>query len=129
MLRRRMFNKKNTPNIAEVATKDSWKIEPMPDKHITLPLDLTIPSAAMRIVERGHIPDAMEDHWFMYCDDSTIRYYRSWTGFCIFVAKYFDDGSICKITQLTVNRDPDQYASNDNEDDIALFSALLSENI
>lgn len=122
------FNGENPiPEKTKVATKDSWNIEPMPEKRVVIPLDETIPSAAMRIVKYGHIPDAMEDHWFMYCDESTIRYYRSWTGFCIYVARYVDNGIICKITELMVNRAPEQYGCTDNEHDVALFMALLTE--
>jgi len=117
---------KPTPKETNVATKDTWNIEPMPDKHTTIPMDETIPSAAMHIVKQGHIPEAMEDHWFMYCDDTTIRYYRSWSGFCIYIAKYEDDGTHCRITELTVNRDPEQYANTDDEEDAETFLALLS---
>lgn len=122
------FNGENPiPQKTKVATKDSWNIEPMPEKHTTILMDESIPSAAMRIVKYGHIPDAMEDHWFMYCDEKTIRYYRSWTGFCIYVAKYEDDGETCKITELMVNREPEQYTCTDDKHDIALFMALLTE--
>lgn len=117
---------KPTSRETKVATKDTWDIEPMPDKHTTIPMDETIPSAAMRIVKQGHIPKSMEDHWFMYCDDTTIRYHRSWSGFCIYIAKYEDDGTNCKITELTVNRDPEQYANTDDEEDVETFLALLS---
>ena len=122
------FNGENPiPQKTKIATKDSWNIEPMPDKQTTIPMYENIPSAAMRIVKYGHIPDAMEDHWFMYCDETTIRYYRSWTGFCIYVAKYEDDGETCRITELTVNREPEQYTCTDNKHDVALFMALLTE--
>ena len=122
------FNGENPiPEKTKVATKDTWNVEPMPEKRVAIPLDETIPSGAMRVVKYGHIPDAMEDHWFMYCDDSTIRYYLSWTGFCIYVARYVDNGIICKITELMVNRDPEQYGCTDNEHDVALFMALLTE--
>ena len=123
----RSCDDKQTPVKTKVATKDSWNIEPMPDKHVIIPIDETIPSAAMRIVKQGHIPEAMEDHWFMYCDDTTIRYYRSWSGFCIYIAKYSDDGTNCKITELTVNRDPDQYANTDDQEDVESFMALLTQ--
>ena len=122
------FNGENPiPQKTKVASKDTWNIEPMPDKNTTIPMDESIPSAAMRIVKYGHIPDAMEDHWFMYCDETTIRYYRSWTGFCIYVAKYEDDGETCRITELTVNREPEQYTCTDDKHDVALFMALLTE--
>lgn len=122
------FNGENPiPAKTEVAKKDSWKTKPMPAEHVLIPMNVGIPRAAMQVVKCGHIPDAMEDHWFMYCDDSTIRYYRSWTGICIFVAKYVETENQCTITELQVNRDPDQYGSKDNDHDVALFMALLTE--
>ena len=122
------FNGENPiPEKTKVATKDTWNVEPMPEKRVVIPLDETISCDAMRVVKYGHIPNAMEDHWFMYCDESTIRYYRSWTGFCIYVAKYVDNGIFCKITELMVNRDPKQYGCTDNDHDVALFMALLTE--
>lgn len=122
------FNGDNPiPEKKTVATADSWNTLPMPDRNTVIPMDVTIPSATMSIVKMGHIPEAMEDHWFMYCDENTIRYYRSWSGICIYVAKYEDDGTNCHITELTVNRDPEQYGGTDNEHDVALFMALLIE--
>lgn len=109
----------------EIATKDSWEIMPMPDKNTVIPMDVSIPSAAMRAVKRGRIPESMDDRWFMYCDETTIRYYRSWSGLCIYVVKYEDDGSMCRITELTVNRDPEQYGGTDDEDDVRIFMAML----
>ena len=106
--------------------KDSWNIEPMPEKNVLIPMNVTIPHKAMQVVKYGHIPEAMEDHWFMYCDEDTIRYYRSWSGICIFVAKYIEDGDRCTITELQVNRDPKQYRSQDNDHDVSLFMALLT---
>ena len=81
----------------------------------------------MHIIKYGHIPQAMEDHWFMYCDEDTIRYCRSWTGICIFEARYEPYGDDFKITSLSVNRDPGQYGSKDDNKDTALFMALLTE--
>ena len=115
------------PTKTKVATKDSWKTETMPAESVLIPMNVKIPRAAMQIVKCGHIPDAMEDHWFMYCDGSTIRYYRSWTGICIFIAKFVEEGDMCAITELQVNRDSEQYGSKDNDHDVALFMALLTE--
>lgn len=124
----RRFNGENPiPTKTKVATKDSWKTMPMPTEYALIPMDVKLPLAAMQVVKCGHIPDAMEDHWFMYCDDDTIRYYRSWTGICIFVAKYAEEGNLCTITELQVNRDSEQYGSKDNDHDVALFMALLTE--
>ena len=122
------FNGENPiPEKKEVATKDSWKTEPMPEENVLIPMNVTIPREAMQIVKFGHIPEAMEDHWFMYCDESTIRYYRSWTGICMFIAKYVEEGDKCTITELLVNRDADQYGNKDNDHDVSLFLALLTD--
>ena len=99
----------------------------MPEKHTTIAMDESITSEAMRVVKCGHIPEAMEDHWFMYCDETTIRYHRSWTGICIYIAKYEDNGATCRISELTVNRDPEQYTNTDDEQDVARFMTLLTK--
>ena len=122
------FNGENPiPPKKKVATKKSWKNEPMPDKNSVIRLNVTIPADAMRIVKYGHIPEAMEDHWFMYCDDDTIRYFRSWSGFCIFEAKYEKLGGDYRITDLRINRDPEQYGNTDDKKDAYRFMALLTE--
>lgn len=122
------FNDENPiPVKTVVATKDSWTILPMPEQHTTIPVGIVLPDNVMECVKYGHIPEAMEDHWFMYCDDSTIRYYRSWTGFCIYVARYEKVYDGYKITDLTVNRYPEQYKCDDDKHDLALFMALLTE--
>ena len=122
------FNGENPiPPKTKVATKDSWKTLPMPPKHAVIPSNMVVSKEAMDIIKYGHIPEAMEDHWFMYCDDDTIHYYRSWTGFCIFEAQYEEcaDGYI--ITELRINREPAQYSSTNDEKDTYLFLALLTE--
>lgn len=81
----------------------------------------------MQIIKYGHIPEAMEDHRFMYCDENTIRYYRSWKGICIFEARYMDCGDVYRITELKTNREPSQYGNEDNKKDAYLFMALLTE--
>lgn len=115
------------PSKAKVANKDSWQTKPMPDEHVTITLDFAIPTKAMEIVKRGHIPEAMEDHWFMYCDEKTIRYFRSWTGICIYTARYEVKGDKTMITTLRINRNKEQYGQTDNKKDAYLFLALLIE--
>ena len=122
------FNGENPiPPKTKVAIKSSWKVMPMPDKNTVIPLNVTLPSDVMRIIKYGHIPEAMEDHWFMYCDEDTIHYHRSWTGICIFEAEYEEYGGGYRITHLKVNRDPEQYGSTDIRKDANLFLTLLTE--
>lgn len=113
------------PDKTRSATADSWTTQPMPNEHTTIRTDIKVSSEAMEIIRKGHIPEAMEDHWFMYCDDEYIRYYRSWTGICIYEAHYekTDDGYT--ITSLKVNRSQNQYQETNDRRDYCLFMYLL----
>lgn len=80
-------------------------LQPMPRKGVShLVMSLLVSKENMDTLRLGHIPDAQEDHWFMYCDDKYIRFYRSWTGTCIFRAHYCrQTDSKYLIDRLTVN--------------------------
>lgn len=113
------------PEKTRTATADSWTTQPMPNEHTVIRTDIKVSSETMEIIRKGHIPEAMEDHWFMYCDDEYIRYYRSWTGICIYEARYekTDDGY--QITSLKANRSQNQYQETNDRRDCCLFMYLL----
>lgn len=115
----------------QVALKSSWKTCRMPKARTVIPVDIKLTEEDLRILVLGHVPDVMEDHWFMYFDGSNIRYYRSWTGFFIYKAKverdYCSNEHGLRVTKLTVNRDPKQYSETNDEKDIALFQMLIAE--
>lgn len=114
------------PEKKTIATKDSWKTLPMPENHVTVPLGIRLTQKQMDIVRYGHIPEAMEDHWFMYVDDDRIRYYRSWSGFCIFEGLVEKDGDGFVVKSLTINQDRDQV-NLDQEEAVSIFCTLLKD--
>lgn len=120
----RAFNDDNARH-EELANADSWDTQPMPKEHTVVKIDFEVPTEAMDTIRKGHIPEAMEDHWFMYCDDEHIRFYRSWTGICIYEARYEKTDSGCKITSLTINRLQEQYQETNDRRDCCLFLYLL----
>ena len=86
------------------ATADDWHCEPMPatgTMHIDVSYKLT--AEQMQKLQMGHLPSAQEDHWFMYCTDSYIRIFRSWTGTAVFEAHYRKDSNAYLIDSLVVN--------------------------
>lgn len=122
----KLFNGENAmPEKTRMATADSWHTLPMPEEFVFIKTNVEIPTNAMNIIRKGHIPEAMEDHWFMYCDEEYIRYYRSWTGICIYEARYekTDDGYL--ITSIKANRLQDQYRETNDRRDYYLFMYLL----
>jgi len=116
------------PDKSKTATANDWKTEPMPlnSEDVTeMPFEFRIPAAAMDIIRKGHIPEAQEDHWFMYCDDEYIRYYRSWTGICAFEAHYKKDEEDYCIDNLKMNHDLAEFGVNGDEAGAALFCYLV----
>ena len=67
----------------------------------------------------------MEDHWFMYCDEEYIRYFRSWTGICAFEAHYTKDGDDYRVDRLRISSDFAQYGANGAAAGAALFRYLV----
>ena len=120
------------PNKDKVATSSDWDIQPMPKSKgetTTIDLAIPIPKEAMAILRKGHIPEAQEDHWFMYCDDEYIRYYRSWTGMCAFVAHYHKEGEVYFIDELTINHALAEFGVNGDDSGAWLFRYLITAEI
>lgn len=116
------------PDKVKIATAKDWKTTPMPNdpnEVSELPFDFIIPAEKMNIIRKGHIPEAMEDHWFMYCDDEYIRYFRSWTGICAFEAHYTKKGDDYQVDKLRINHAQAQYGANADEAGAALFCHLI----
>lgn len=116
------------PDQGKPATKDSWKCEPMPqgEEVSTLNVKIFVDFPSMDILRKGHIPASQEDHWFMYCDDEYIRYYRSWTGMCAFEARYVRIPDGYAIMSLKINRNLCEFGVNGDEPGKALFIHLIS---
>ena len=116
------------PDKSKKATKNDWNIEPMPttsDEMTEMPFDFRIPASVMEIIKNGHIPEVQEDHWFMYCDDEYIRYYRSWTGMCAFEAHYNKVGTDYRVNHLKMNHALAEFGVNGDRAGAALFCYLL----
>ncbi len=112
----------------EHATSKSWgNLKPMPEQHIVIPLNWSIPIKAMDIVRKGFIPQDMSDHWFVYCDDKSIHFYRSWSKDCIWEAQYQIGETHTTFTSLVSNRMPEQYKETNTLADKLFFMALVSD--
>ncbi len=107
------------------ATAADWKNQPLPERRITLALDFTLDATETASMREGLIPLQMEDKWFIYCIENTAYLHRSWTGICIAVVHFTPDGEGLRAVSADVNRDPEQYTSNDDEADAKLVTSLV----
>ncbi|MCR5694208.1 MAG: hypothetical protein K6G89_04465 [Clostridia bacterium] len=114
-----MSNEKNKE--IRAARRGDCKTEPMPEKHETFVLRRSFSDTEMEALRLGNIPQEMEDKWFWYMEGSTLWAHRSWTGNCIYVIEFKEDGD----NIVTVNRDPEQYGCTDVEEDAESLNTLL----
>lgn len=115
------------PSKTKAATAGSWNTQPMPTSHVsTLATAIHLSVRDIAILQQGHIPDAMEDHWFMYCTDDHIRYYRSWTGIAMFDAKYEATDTGYVITSIVMNHDLMEFGVCGDMVGLALFQYLIA---
>ena len=108
------------PNL-KVAEKGDWTAYDMPEKHDSFILVRPFTPEQMQALRHGNIPEEMEDKWFWYMEGNTLYAHRSWTGYCIYVIQFSEDGR----HPVTVNRDPEQYKCTDLAEDAKWLNSLL----
>lgn len=110
--------------IKQTATKDSWKTIDF-DAFDTVECNIKLTDKQMENLKKEYIPQTMEEHWFMYCDDISINYYRSWTGIQIFKGHYkLIDGEYV-IYAIDINKNKNEYNPETLENAINLFKDLI----
>lgn len=105
----------------KVAEKSDWKTEEMPEEHAVFLLKRSFTEEQMNNLRHGNIPAAMEDKWFWYMDGDTLYAHRSWTGFCVYIIEFSNNGT----HKVTVNRNPEQYKCTSLEEDAEALNKLL----
>lgn len=104
-----------------IATKSDWKTLEMPDEHEVFFLEREFTPEQMNTLRRGNIPKEMEDKWFWYMEGDTLFAHRSWTGICVYIIEFSENGR----HKVTVNRDPEQYSCTSVEEDTEVLNKLL----
>jgi hypothetical protein len=74
----------------------------------------------------GVVPEQMEDKWFIFLEDTTLFFHRSWTGFCIFQVTLVQQSTTCAIADVLVNRDTAQYSGSTDGYDKQLLLFLIN---
>ena len=103
-------------------TRKDWKALDMPEETETFTLTRHFSEQQMRVLERGHVPEEMEDKWFWYVEDNKLYAHRSWTGYCIYILEFSADDN----HKVTVNRFPMQYGCTDIKRDEQSLNSLLN---
>ena len=87
----------------KAAQAEDWNIQPIPKDMYLINCKLKYTDKQFDMIERGVIPEEMEEKWFIYYDSSRLYIYRSWTGICVFIVKF----SSKIASEIMVNPDKD----------------------
>ncbi len=111
---------------ARVQPQDWNDLQEMPARHAVLRAPLRYSADEMRRIRRGFFPTQMEQKWFLVCTGERLRMHRSWTGCLIFdvgFAPEADGGA--RVSEVLVNRDPQQYTCTDDAEDLQLVERII----
>ncbi len=72
------------------ALKSDWKTVDLSGKTQEFTLNRSIPQSKSEDVQRGFIPQTINDRWFIYAEKDKIYIHNSWSGTCRYII------SICK---------------------------------
>ena len=112
------------PKKKKKADASSWKCIPF-DKSVKIECNIVLTKNEFEILYMGHIPEVMEDHWFMYCDEKSINYFRSWTGIQIFKGYYKIENDSYIIYLLEINDNKEEYNEIIINKSLNLFKNLI----
>lgn len=105
----------------KLVERDDWKTNPMPRETSTFILRRPFSPLQMAVLRKGHIPLEMEDKWFWFMEGDTLFAHRSWTGNMIYRVDFKPNDEHV----VTVNRDPEQFACDDEAEIAQRLNDLL----
>lgn len=104
---------------------EQWSAKPMPPLHKELLIEGSYTSEEVSNIRRGYLPRSSEDVWVIFPHAGWIYFNRRRTGTCIYKLKLTKEGEHYAAERIIVNRDPQQYRSEDDEYDVSMVGYLV----
>jgi hypothetical protein len=98
----------------------------MPELYEVARLDRSLSENEYAALVCGFKPGGSDDRWIMYVQDEWVFLHRSWTGHCIFKLKLEISSGNAILTDMYINRDPEQYRSVNTEADKDEANSILT---
>ena len=96
-----------------------------PDKFDQAVLAIEISPSEFEIFKQGIFSTSMDDKWNVFVLDNILYLARSWTNFCIYKIFTEQQGEKVVLSNFHVNRNHNQYRSENIEEDTVLLKKLL----
>jgi hypothetical protein len=74
---------------------------------------------------KGHIPEDMDDKWFIFFEEGWLYFHRSWTGHCIYAVRLASSPAGMRIAEAWVNRNKYEYNSAGMDSDNRMVEQLF----
>jgi len=58
-------------------TVNNWKTKPFNEKYEEMHLNRIFDEEELKIIKKGHLPEEMEDKWFVYYENNRLYVHRS----------------------------------------------------
>lgn len=107
------------------ATPDNYPHRPMPERRARLEYTRRLTPREYWALIQGVIPRSQDDRWFAFEVDEWFSLHRSATGNCIYRVRLTRSGEGWEIAEAWANRDPEEYAPEDDAADVAMLDSLL----
>ena len=107
------------------ARPDSWQTTPMPARTVRLPFTGSYSLEEYERLARGLVPEVMEDKWFIFENDGTISFHRSWTGICAYEVRLERVGERYRVTEARANNDFREYGVGSRAESLVYAARLL----
>lgn len=107
--------------------KDYWlsKVQPLGSSRIEVAYERTFTAAETQRLRAGVWPESMDDKWIVYLGESSLDFWRSWTGHCIFSLPVRSVADGVSVGPLLVTADRTQYRRTSDAEDLQLIERLL----
>ncbi len=107
------------------ARREDWKTLPLPRKRARLALERSYSPEQYAEIALGFIPREMEDKWFIFLEADRLYLHRSWTGFCLYEARFEQRDGRYHIAEAWVNRSRRQYTETNLTVDTEQLAFLI----
>ena len=97
----------------------------MPARRERFDLPLLFLDAEAEQMGGGHVPNGMDDKWFIFFEEGWLYFHRSWTGYCIYAVRLDGSPAGVRIAEAWVNRNQEQYKSPGLDTDRRMVEQLI----
>jgi len=89
------------------------------------PVNISLTDSHFEQLAQGIYASCTEEKWNVFLLDNYMYWSRSWTDICIYKVTFQKKPIGVELTQLKVNRNPEEYGSTNLKHDVRLFKKFL----